>query len=237
MQSRYPSNPSLREVSNVTFDPKDRLRTLAADSRVPGPFSARTSSSTFELMPPAPTMMRHVDAPASPRVDEAHLDDPARCADIAADIVEMFLVREKQIPRDPQYLRNHREINEKMRTILVDWLVDVHLKFKLHEETFFLAVDIVDRYLTTTRVQRAQLQLVGITAVLLAAKYEEIWPPEVKDCVHISAKTYKEDEILRMERAICAALQFKFTVPTPFAFLARLLEVTEADELTKNASF
>jgi len=112
----------------------------------------------------------------------------------------------------------------------------VHLKFKLHPETFFLTIDIVDRYLMLIKGQRATLQLIGITALLLAAKYEEIWPPEVKDCIHISANTYSRDDILKTERAIMSALQFRLTTPTPYPLLARLFELTEADEATRNTA-
>lgn len=175
---------------------------------------------------------------ASPGFDRAQRQNPPMCAEVARDIIDMFHVREEAMSRDAKYLETIQgELTEKMRTILVDWLVDVHLKFKLHEETFFLAVDIVDRYLSVAKVTRAQLQLVGITAILLAAKYEEIWPPEVKECLQISANTYTRDELLKMERDICAALKFRLTVPTSFPFLARLLETTEADEVTRNAAF
>lgn len=172
----------------------------------------------------------------SPNVDRKHRRDPTYCSEMIADVTEMFLNREKQMTRSATYLSAQTEINEKMRMILVDWLVDVHLKFKLHQETFFLAVDLIDRYLAISKATRSTLQLVGITSMLLAAKYEEIWPPEVKDCIHISANTYTRDDILKMERGICAALSFRLTVPTPYPFLARLLDVSEADEMTRNAA-
>ncbi|EPY32399.1 cyclin A [Angomonas deanei] len=141
----------------------------------------------------------------------------------------------------PHYLQYQPEVNEKMRMILIDWLVDVHLKFKLHTETFFLCVNLIDRYLSVFNtkygstdgnnnnnfISRAKLQLVGVCAMLLASKYEEIWPPEIKDCVHISANTYSREEIIITERAICAALNFRLTVPTAFPFAARLWTVLE----------
>ena len=80
------------------------------------------------------------------------------------------------------------DINERMRSILVDWLVDVHLKFKLRTETLFLTVHVIDRYLAKEQTTRNKLQLVGCTAMLIAAKYEEIYAPEVRDFVYISDK-------------------------------------------------
>lgn len=71
------------------------------------------------------------------------------------------------------------EVNERMRAILVDWLIDVHTKFDLSLETLYLTINIIDRFLAIRNVPRRELQLVGISAMLIASKYEEIWPPEV----------------------------------------------------------
>jgi len=84
------------------------------------------------------------------------------------------------------------DINEKMRAILVDWLIDVHLKFKLVNETLFLTVNIIDRYLQRAEVTRQKLQLVGITAMFIASKYEEIYPPDLRDFVYVTDKAYNK---------------------------------------------
>lgn len=76
-------------------------------------------------------------------------------------------------------MRHQLEINQKMRAILVDWLIDVHLRFNLRDETLFLTQFIIDSYIIGNQVQRNQLQLLGITALLIASKYEEIYPPQV----------------------------------------------------------
>lgn len=66
-----------------------------------------------------------------------------------------------------------------MRRVLVDWLVDVHLKYQLREETLFLAVNYIDRYTASCSINRADYQLIGVTCMMIAAKYEEIYPPQV----------------------------------------------------------
>lgn len=71
------------------------------------------------------------------------------------------------------------DINARMRSILVDWLVEVHRKFELMPETLYLTINIVDRFLAVKVVPRRELQLVGISSMLIACKYEEIWAPEV----------------------------------------------------------
>ena len=71
------------------------------------------------------------------------------------------------------------DITSGMRAILIDWIVEVHMKFKLEPPTLYLVVHLIDQYCTHHQVLRSKLQLVGITALLIACKYEEIYPPEV----------------------------------------------------------
>ena len=87
-------------------------------------------------------------------------------------------------------MANQKDVNEKMRAILIDWLVDVHSKFKLVNETMFLTVNLIDRYLGEVQVTRQKLQLVGVTAMFIATKYEEIYPPELRDFVYVTDKAY-----------------------------------------------
>lgn len=66
-----------------------------------------------------------------------------------------------------------------MRAILIDWLIEVHKKFELVPESLYLTINIVDRFLAVKTIPRRELQLAGISAMLIACKYEEIWAPEV----------------------------------------------------------
>lgn len=91
------------------------------------------------------------------------------------------------------------EINRKMRNILVGWLIDVHLKFKLLPETLYLTVNLLDRYCELKQVTKANYQLVGVTAMMIASKYEEIYAPEVRDYVYITDKAYTREEVLAQE--------------------------------------
>ena len=89
----------------------------------------------------------------------------------------------------PSYMSKHADINAKMRAILIDWLVEVHLKFKLLPETLYLTVNLIDRFLEKEHtIMRDKLQLVGVTAMFLASKYEEIYHPECRDFAFISAQ-------------------------------------------------
>ena len=76
-------------------------------------------------------------------------------------------------------MESQPEINEKMRAILIDWLIEVHHKFELNPETLYLTINIVDWYVAVQTTLRKELQLVGMSAMLIASKYEEIWAAEV----------------------------------------------------------
>jgi Cyclin, N-terminal domain/Cyclin, C-terminal domain len=126
------------------------------------------------------------------------------------------------------YMHNQQCVTPLMRAILVDWIVEVHLQFECVPETLHLAVNIIDRYLTNVAVTRNVLQLVGITALLLASKYEDIYPPEVKNCVAICQPTFTVQQVLDMEADMLGELSFNLTVPTGHPFLQRFLFITNA---------
>jgi transcription initiation factor TFIIIB Brf1 subunit/transcription initiation factor TFIIB len=129
-------------------------------------------------------------------------------------------------------MKTQSDINEKMRGILIDWLIEVHLKFKLLPETLYLTISTIDRYLSVADVHRSKLQLVGVTSMLIACKYEEIYPPEVRDFVYITDKAYTAEEVLEMEVSILNALEFNFTVPSILKFIDRYIKVLELDAKT-----
>lgn len=123
-----------------------------------------------------------------------------------------------------------------MRAILIDWLVEVHLKFKLVPESLYLTVNLIDRYLEREQVNRQKLQLVGVTAMLIACKYEEIYPPIVKDFVYITDNAYTKEEILQMERKMLQVLDFNIQITSSFRFLERYVKVAKTDMVILNLS-
>ncbi|KAL7225014.1 hypothetical protein ACSBR1_020317 [Camellia fascicularis] len=132
------------------------------------------------------------------------------------------------------YMDSQPEINEKMRAILVDWLIEVHNKFELMLETLYLTINIVDRYLASKSVMRRELQLVGISAMLMASKYEKIWAAEVNDFVCISDRAYTNEQVLITEKRRLGELEWSLTVPTPYVFLARFIKGVVADQHMEN---
>lgn len=101
----------------------------------------------------------------------------------------------------------------------------------------YLTVNLIDRYLEKEVLSRQQLQLVGVTAMLIASKYEEIYAPEVRDFVYITDKAYTKEEILAMEYKMLTTMNFNITTPSSYRFLERIYKLCpEADERVFNLS-
>ncbi len=113
-------------------------------------------------------------------------------------------MREDEMHCQPsRFLMNDQpEVTERMRAILVDWLVDVHLKFRMKAETLFITVNVLDRFLERQQATTANLQLVGVASLLIAAKYEEIYPPELHQFLNVADNAYSKSELLAMEQTI-----------------------------------
>lgn len=105
-----------------------------------------------------------------------------------------------------------------MRAILIDWIIDVHGKFKMNHQTLFLTVNLIDRYLELVCVARTQLQLVGISALFLASKYEEIYPPDLKEFVRCCDNTYHANQIIHVESEIISLLNFNLVYTSSYQF-------------------
>ena len=128
-------------------------------------------------------------------IDERDAEDPLCATAYVQDMYKHFKSRESATSVRPLYMESQPHINDRMRSILVDWLVEVHLKFKLVPETLYLTINLIDRYLAEKEVSRPRLQLVGVTALLIASKYEEIYPPELRDLVYICDRAYSRNEV------------------------------------------
>jgi len=155
----------------------------------------------------------------------------------AVEYVEDMYIFYKEVVNEskPQmYMHTQPEIDEKMRSILIDWLVEVHVKFDLSPETLYLTVNIIDRFLSLKTVPRRELQLVGVSALLIASKYEEIWPPQVNDLVYVTDNSYNSRQILVMEKTILGNLEWYLTVPTQYVFLVRFIKASGSDQKLEN---
>ncbi|EFN67786.1 Cyclin-A1 [Camponotus floridanus] len=136
-----------------------------------------------------------------------------------ADIYNYLRVSETLHRPKPGYMKKQPDITYSMRSILIDWLVEVAEEYRLQDETLYLAISYIDRFLSYMSVVRGKLQLVGTAAMFIAAKYEEIYPPEVGEFVYITDDTYTKTQVIKMENLILRVLSFDLTVPTHLTFL------------------
>lgn len=160
---------------------------------------------------------------------------PQHVTEYSQDIYAKLYEDEHRCCPRPDYMEAQRDLNGKMRAILVDWIVEVQFKYRLLPETLFLTVSLIDRYLSRASVARTRLQLVGVAAMFIAAKYEEIHPPEVADFVYISDNVYTKEEVLEMECSMLSTLQFYICCPTVVHFLDRLVTINKCNELHRCA--
>ncbi|KAL0543477.1 hypothetical protein IC582_018573 [Cucumis melo] len=170
-------------------------------------------------------------------IDIVDSDNPLAVVEYVDDLYAHYRKIENSSCVPPNYMTKQIDINEKMRAILIDWLIEVHDKFDLMGETLFLTVNLIDRFLAQKTVVRKKLQLVGLVSMLLACKYEEVSVPVVGDLILISDKAYSRKEVLEMETVMLNCLQFNMSVPTPFVFLQRFLKAAQSDKKLQLMAF
>jgi G2/mitotic-specific cyclin 2 len=166
-------------------------------------------------------------------LDSEDMDDPLMVAEYVHEIFDYMKELEITTMPNPDYMSNQGELEWKMRGILVDWLLEVHTRFRLLPETLFLAVNIIDRFLSAKVVQLDRLQLVGVTAMFIASKYEEVLSPHVQNFVHVADDGFSETEILSAERFVLAALDYDLSYPNPMNFLRRISKADNYDIQTR----
>ncbi|MCO5601599.1 hypothetical protein L7F22_055722 [Adiantum nelumboides] len=191
----------------ISCDPLDRQESLGLNEENSVRKQGWTSKSSMDL-------------------DSNHRD-PQFCSSYAKDIYQYLRISELKRRPIADYMDSvQHDINSSMRSILVDWLVEVAEEYKLVPDTLYLTVSYIDQYLSAQLVNRQRLQLLGVACMLVAAKYEEICAPQVEEFCYITDNTYCKEEVLDMERQVLNQLHFELTGPTTKTFLRRFLRAT-----------
>ncbi|XP_010277154.1 PREDICTED: G2/mitotic-specific cyclin C13-1-like [Nelumbo nucifera] len=192
--------------------------------------------SGLEPRKPKCRVKKKEQKPVVPDID-ADSDDPQMCAHYAPDIYQYLHsmeVEEKRRPL-PDYIEKiQKDVTANMRGILVDWLVEVAEEYKLVPDTFYLTVSYIDRFLSSHALNRQKLQLLGVSCMLIASKYEEISPPHVEDFCYITDNTYTKEEVVKMETDILNFLKFEMGNPTIKTFLRRFTRAAQEDRKSPN---
>jgi hypothetical protein len=181
---------------------------------------------------PAPVPEDRVLPPGVKDIDEDDGDNPQLCSEYAMETYSYLklLTTRRCVPAN--YMTGG-PTNDKMRAVLIDWMVEVQIQFKLLQETLFQTVDTIDRFLALEgrSIPRAKLQLVGVSAMFLVSKVEEVYAPAISDFVYITDNAYTEMEIRQMELRILQALDFELCQPVSLNFLRRFSKAGEVNVL------
>jgi len=195
--------------------------------------SISSLSSTSDVIAASSQLLRAVED-----IDAQDNDNPQLVSVYVKDVYVYLRHLEEKYPVRGNYMtpsdcNAKPEISPRMRSILIDWLIQVHNRFGLLQETLFLCVGILDRYLQQKikEIGRKKLQLVGITAMWIAAKYEEIYAPEVNDFVYITDNAYASSELRKMELDILKTLNCNLGRPLALHFLRRNSKAGEVDSV------
>lgn len=171
-------------------------------------FPTRKASATYKLP----------DDLLSDLVDKMLVTDPCNRITIDGIMRHPFMAASSiVIPVKPCRVRadimaHQSDINNKMRQILIDWLISVASKFKLKMETLVLTIEIIDDMILRKMFIRQKLQLLGVTAMLIASKLLECFAPEVRDYVYITDKAYTREQIVALERVIMTTVPDLYTI-------------------------
>ena len=120
---------------------------------------------------------------------------------------------------DSDYFTKQVELTPSDRHILANWLLIVQVEFKLTPETFQTTLSIIDRFLEIMPIEILQFQLLGITAMFVASKIHELYPPMITDFVQVTKNSFSKDQILKMELQIMHTLDFELNCTIPAALL------------------
>ncbi|KAM9367311.1 G2/mitotic-specific cyclin-B1 [Phaethornis superciliosus] len=219
-------------------EPKDASEeTVQAESRSELEPQSELQMEPYQLEPRFPNAMErqtddslckafsHVLLSAED-VDVEGGSDQYMCSDYEKDIYKYLTELEENRPIRPKYL-SKKEIDKGMRAALVDWLVQIQVKFRLQLETLYMAVGILDCYLQDNHVSKKVLQLVGVAALFIASKYEEVHPPHIGKFVCVADRTCTKWKLRQMEGKILKALDFSLGRPLPVHFLGRVSKVAK----------
>merc|ERR1719319_1996981 len=182
--------------------------------------AASSTSSVEEKVVEIPVEARRSPPESVEDFDLQTEGDPQQHSEYAMETFQYYRNREEQF-KVPRYIQSQPEINENMRAILVDWLVEVQESFELNHETLYTAVKMVDIYLSKKQVKKEDLQLIGATTCLIACKVDERIPPMVDDFLYVCDDAYTRDKLMVTERKVLQVVGFDLGFPLSYRYVRR----------------
>ena len=161
-------------------------------------------------------------------IDIKNKDNPQFLTEYSNSIMEHLKKTEIiNIPNYKYLFKKQKTININQRTGVIHWMTSVCEKFSLFPETFYLSINIFDRYLEKNKLTQNNLQLISCSSMFIASKYEEIYAPELKDFIFISKYSISKNELLTTEYDILKCLNFELLTVSPYIFLQRYYYISE----------
>lgn len=232
-------NAITRKASLKTFGLSSKRHLLKQPKSTHGKESSTSSSCEAmeldeQLMEDSDVAMHEVSFDVSvftPKTENKNIDrksvcDPVMVTNYAHYVFGYLKQLEVSLGIRKEFLLG-TSLTAKMRSVLINWLQQLHFQFKLLDETMYLAVWIMDSYVSLHghTVHRYKYQLVAVAAMLIACKYEETSAPIVDDFVYMTDSTYKREEIISMEMNVLLAVDFQLSWPSSIQFLSRYIIV------------
>ena len=144
------------------------------------------------------------------------------------DIWDSFIQKEKYNNYSfNNIIKIQTDIKVSMRCILIDWLISLQDKFFINSKTLFLTINLIDRYLSKKLIFRNKFQLLGVTALFIAMKYEEMYMKNITEFVNLTAQAFDKNEILNMENILIDLVDFNLDLPLSIDFFGVLSSVYE----------
>lgn len=178
-------------------------------------------------------IMRKFSQDSAMDENDEDIYDVTMVTEYAPEIFNYMHELEHKLAPDANYMNNQDELKWEMRSILIDWVVQVHSRFDLLPETLFLTVNYIDRFLSKRKVSLSRFQLVGAVALFIAAKYEEINCPTVQEVAYMADNAYSIEDFLKAERFMIDVLEFDMGWPGPMSFLRRTSKADDYDYETR----
>lgn len=123
--------------------------------------------------------------------DKAEFENPQNISEFSQQIYESMKKHEVECMVPVDYLTKvQTEIKDTSRAFLIEWVIDVHRKFRLNPEALYVSIFIIDQFLSKQHLQKSQLHLLGVATLLISSKYEEIYPPTLQDFLAVSENKF-----------------------------------------------
>ncbi|KAL0207749.1 hypothetical protein P9112_012377 [Eukaryota sp. TZLM1-RC] len=219
----------LRDLTNRPLQGKERTTSSTTGTTNTSSTVSVTQQSNCSL----PALIPRPESETKYDIDLPDRHDPLAVSDYVQEIYLYLRDLETRMHPPQGYLEKQKEITPQMRTIVIDWICDVHERFRLQHETFFLAVNYFDRFLARKQVAKNKLQLVALGALFVAAKVEEAFAPYIRDMIQLTQCPFTHDQFIKLENVMLKTLDYEMFAPSSFTFLRRYTKVSQSDRLHK----